>query len=449
MKNPHQVGFNGRVSMLPEKQFLISLESPARLAVGLLTTAPTGLTALSACSKSKERDTTIQDHIDLAWFRRELIQNNLAHWLSAAPTENGFFRADLDRQWRPAAKQEATLVSQGRLLYVMATGYSLTGEAAYLQSLRAGADFLLDKYHDDEHGGFFWSVGPDGKPLDTKKTAYGHAFVIFGLSHACRVTGERRYGVAAEACWDTLKARLGDSFGGLRPQAQHDWSNLGGVNSQNPLMHLFESLLTLHDATGSERAFEAAAALAHFIYTRLYDQKAGCLPEMYGLNWTPLPEAEGGYVDIGHQFEWAYLLSRAVEKGFHPRYMATGARMLDWGLVNGYDRPAGGIWSNAGYDGRPRAGEKGWWQQCELLRALARYAARHQREDLWPSFDQSLAFIRRNFLDEAYGGWYESYAPDKGRNDARSRKGSVWKVGYHDTGMYEECLKLVGRAGRE
>lgn len=405
------------------------------------------LTGLSC--RSKERTSMIHDHIDPKRLRQELVEGNLAHWLAASPLPNGFLRADLDRRWQPAARQQGTLVSQGRLLYVMATGYDLTGQPEYLQAVRAGADFLLASFRDDEHGGFFWSVDPEGKPVDTKKMAYGHAFAIFGLAHACRVTGERRYGDAAEACWGTLKSRLGDGFGGIRPQSGRDWSSPGGTNSQNPLMHLFEALLALHDATGSARVFEDAAALAHFIYTRLFDERRGCLPEMYSLDWAPLPEAQGGYVDLGHQFEWAFLLSRAVEKGFPTRYLATGSRMLEWGLKHGYDHATGGLWSNANYDGQPRKGDPGWWQQTEMLRALARYAVRHQRDDLWGPFDQSLEFVRRHFIDPEFGGWYGSYSPDKPRDDARGRKGNVWQAGYHVTGMYVECLKLVGHFGKE
>ncbi|KPK80762.1 MAG: hypothetical protein AMJ81_11400, partial [Phycisphaerae bacterium SM23_33] len=94
-----------------------------------------------------------------------------------------------------------------------------------------------------------------------------------------------------------------------------------------------------------------------------------------------------------------------------------------------------------------RSKDKGWWQQCEHLRALMRYAADHGRDDLWGPFQKSLAFVKANFLDAEYGGWYGSYDPQRPRRPGDARKGSTWKVGYHDTGMYLEALRLAGKAG--
>ncbi len=390
----------------------------------------------------------IAKHIDPQWFRKSFIQDNAAHWLAAAPTENGFFRSDLDRQWRPAEQQVATLVSQSRLLFVLAAAHEVTGEPAYLEAVRKGADFLVDHFRDGEFGGYFWSVSPTGELLDDSKSAYGHAFVIFGLSHAARATGEKRFAEAALACWQDMKEHLCYEGGGIKPATNRDFSKVRGGNTQNPMMHLFEALLALHDATGSRQVFDDASALAEFIFGKLYEEGPGRLPERYTAQWRPLPQEQGGYVDLGHQFEWAFLLSRAVEKGFPERYLQIGQRLLDYGMKVAYDRQAGGIASAGGYNDTVTRPGKGWWEQCELLRALMHYAATRGREDLWPAFDQSLAFVKAHFLDAEYGGWYGSYEPGKLRGERDSRKGSNWKVGYHDSGMYLEALRLSGMARR-
>ena len=389
------------------------------------------------------REAMIRRHIDGEWFRRSLVEDNLAHWLAAAVTDSGFFRSALDRRWRPAERQVATLVSQSRLLFVMAAGYEVTGREDYIQAVRKGADFLLSHFRDEEHGGWFWAVDAEGHPVDMHKDCYGHAFVIFGLSHAGRVTGEERYLQAALETWGVVKSRFRDELGGIYRRAGRDWSGRSG-HSQNPMMHLFEALLALHDATGSQQVLDDARALAEFIFTRLYDADAGCLPEEFDELWRPLPAERGGRVDLGHQFEWAFLLSRAVAKGFPPRYLQTGRRLLEFGMAHGFDAEAGGIFSSADYSGKPRGQAKGWWQQCEHLRALMHYAAEHGQDDLWGPFEKSLAFVREHFIDSEYGGWYAS----AGGGSGVGRKGSAWKVGYHTTGMYLEALRLAGELGR-
>ena len=419
-----------------------AMDWPARLIGGAWIMAALAVTAGLAVwllvPGGEGREEMVRRHIDGEWFRKSLVEDNLSHWLAAAATESGFFRSALDRRWRPAGRQVATLVSQSRLLFVMAAGYEVTGREDYRRALRKGAEFLLSHFRDDEHGGWFWSVDADGRPIDMHKDSYGHAFVIFGLSHAGRVTGERRYLQVALETWGVVKTNFRDELGGIYRRAGRDWSDRAG-HSQNPMMHLFEALLALHDATGSQEVLDDALALAEFIFTRLYDAAGGYLPEEYDELWRPLPVERGGRVDLGHQFEWAFLLSQAVAKGFPARYLETGQRLLAFGMAHGFDAEAGGIFLSTDYTGAVRNRDKGWWQQCEHLRALMRYAAEHGRNDLWEPFEKSLAFVKAHFIDSRYGGWYA--APDGGAGGGR--KGSVWKAGYHTTGMYLEALRLA------
>ena len=391
-------------------------------------------------------------HVDLEWFRGSFVRDTLAPWLAAAPTECGFFRATHDRQWRPAEKQTATLVSQSRLLFVMRCGFGVTGDDRYRQACLKGADFLLRHFRDEKHGGWCWSAGPEGNVLEDHKSSYGHAFVIFGLSHAWLLTREARFLEAAGRTWDEMKRSLRDGQGGIKPATTRDFSQVKGVNTQNPMMHLFEALLVMHEATDSAGDKAAAATvrqdivlLHDFIFGRLFDRARGCLPEMYDADWKPLPLEKGGKVDVGHQFEWAYLLSHAVERGFPKAWLRDGERMLDWGMNAGFDSESGGLFSPADYGGKvDKARAKGWWEQCEHLRAVMHWAARRRRPDLWPAFEKSLAFVKARMIDAEYGGWYGNY-DGRPRTDANSGKGSVWKIGYHDAGMYMEALETGSR----
>lgn len=382
-----------------------------------------------------------EPRIDCDWFRKAILEE-VGHWRAAVVTPSGFLQPSLDREWRPTGRQTATLVSQSRLLYVLATGYELTQEPAYLEAVAKGADFLLEHFRDPERGGFFYSVSPDGEALDTGKDSYGHAFAIFGLAHAARVTGSERFRDAALQTWSEMKARLRYESGFLKPRASRDFSQVRGTNSQNPMMHLFEALLALHAVTGAEAIFEDARALADAIFGKLFQNEEGYLPELFDEHWRPLPADRRGLIELGHQFEWAYLLSRAVEQGFPEEYLQTGRRLLDYGLKVAYDREEGGIFSRSDYDGNVRPGPKGWWEQAELLRALAHYAAVRDRDDLWKPFAQSLRFVQRHFIDARHGGWFRSYEPGVPRSVEEQNKGSAWMVGYHVTGMYWEALRM-------
>ncbi len=379
-------------------------------------------------------------HIDAEWFRSALL-GEAAHWREAAATESGFFQPFLDRRWRPKPRQYGTLVSQCRQMFVMARGYELSGEQAYLTALRKGADFLLSNFRDQEYGGWFWSISPSGQVLDAAKDTYGHAFVLFGLAHAARVTGDTRYRDAALRTWAEMKLRLRYSSGFFKPRTTRDYSRIEWVNSQNPMMHLFEALLALYDATGSKTILLEAEEHAARIFTRLYQDRPGYLPENFDADWRPLAPAARGYIEMGHQFEWAFLLSEGVSRGLPPRFLQTGRRLLEYGM-KAYDADSGGIFSRGDYDGTVQRGAKEWWQQCESLRTMMHYAALRDRADMWPTFDRSLAFVKRHFIDAEYGGWFRYYDPAEPPGKRDTSKGSDWLVGYHVTGMYWEALRL-------
>jgi len=388
----------------------------------------------------------VRDHIDAEWFRKTLA-GETANWLKAAATPTGFFQVTLDRQWRPLEKQIATLTSQNRQIFVMATGYELTRETAYLEAMKKGADFLLKNFRDSRYGGLFFSVTPDGKAADERKDCYGHAFAVFGLAHAARVSRDTRYREAALETWGEMKKNLRDQAGFFKPATSRDFSQVQGTNSQNPMMHLFEALLALHDATKSKAIYRDAEAHARAMFAQgpgqLFQPGGGFLPEVYDGAWKPLPVDQRGRIDLGHQFEWAFLLSHAVEKGFPRTYLSIGERLLEYGMKVAYDRGQGGIFSTSDYGGSRDDRPKMWWQQCEMLRALMHYAVLRGRADLWAPFGQSLEFVKRNFIDSEHGGWYGAYDPAQPREGKALNKGSLSQVGYHVCGMYAEAVRLT------
>ena len=381
----------------------------------------------------------ITKHIDQAWFQRALA-SEAAHWREAAFRPNGFFMVSLDRQWRPNGNPNGTLVSQSRQIFVMGAGYEVTGEATYLDAMKKGADFLLECFRDKQKGLFFYSVDPEGKVVDDNKDSYGLAFTIFALSHVARITKDERYARAALETWTEMKEHMREPSGFFRPRMDRNYTKVIGQNSQNPMMHLFEALLALHDATGSQEVLRDAQAHADNILNRLIQDETR-LPELYDAEWHAARPEQGGYFELGHQFEWAFLLSHAVEEGLPARYLGVAERLLNYGMKVAYDQQEGGIFSRGDYEGRAARGPKGWWEQCEFLRALMHWAAVRGRADLWPAFDKSLTFSKKNLIDAEYGGWFSSYDAKQATRRSSS-KGNIWQVGYHVCGMYLEALRI-------
>jgi mannose/cellobiose epimerase-like protein (N-acyl-D-glucosamine 2-epimerase family) len=267
--------------------------------------------------------------IDLGWFRHHLLEEILPRWLPSI-TPEGLFLSHFDAQWRPLNKGYGTLVSQSRLLYNFSKGYQLTGDPRLRAAVEVGAAFLIDKFWDCQYGGWVWSCTTDGKVLDTRKDSYGHAFVIFGLAHACQCTGNQAFRQAALDTWQVLVDHFRDQDGGFRIKLSQDFQETDGLKSQNPIMHLFEALLALNDVPQSENIRLEAQQVGDFVLNRLVRSTDKMLPEVYRMDWRELPAEETGRIDIGHAFEWAFLLSSAVERGLPNHYLQQASYFVDY-----------------------------------------------------------------------------------------------------------------------
>ena len=386
--------------------------------------------------------------IDAEWHRRDMVEGMLARWLDVAPTESGFIRTAIDRRWKPLAEQPGYLVEHARLVYAMAIGYEVTKDKRYLDAANGGADFMLTRFRDPVHGGFFQRVAPDGKVIAASKNTYAHAFALFALSHMFRVTGDERYRAAALLTWKEIDASLRDRKGGFYGELPRDFSQSdkagGDARSQNPLMHLFEALLALHDATQDPAALAGAKSLGDFVVYRLLKGNSdggAFIPEWYDIEWQPLPTREkGGYIDLGHQFEWSHMLLAAERRGVSGVYGQTAERILKFAIKVGYDESDGGVFTKMYPDGKVDR-DKNAWPQTEALRAFIAGAAANNQSDLWRRYEQTVKLVREGFIDRQNGGWYSKQCQRGGCADAQVEP-------YHMIGMHQAALAVANTQGK-
>jgi mannose/cellobiose epimerase-like protein (N-acyl-D-glucosamine 2-epimerase family) len=391
---------------------------------------------LTACDAMHDTSQTIATQ----WHKQD-IAAHLSRWLAIAPTPSGLFVGGFDRQWHPVPSNGTDLTTQGRLIYTMVVGYETTGDQRYLDAAIRGADFLLVHFHDPVHGGFFARVDAGGAVINPAKQAYGHAFALFALSHVARVTKEQRFRKAALSAWHDIDLNLRDADGGFRPDAPRDFGVTTSLRNQNPLMHLFEALLALIDATGDPQASAGAQTLGNFVLYRLLQGQpdgAAYIPEWYDEHWQPLSTREkGGYIDLGHQFEWSHLLVSADRRGLSGLYGPVSERLLKYALKVGYDDVHGGVFNRAYPDGSVDR-DKIYWGQAEGLRALMVAATDRNRSDLWPKYSQTLEFIKANFVDDVNGGWW----PRQMRNCSSANCNDAQPEPYHMVGMDLLAIRL-------
>lgn len=384
----------------------------------------------NACDKGPALPPPPSPSADTAWYRNQLVDDNAKPRVQFALAENGFYRPNLGRDWRPIGEQRGTLITQTRAIYVMAAAYEVTGDKVYYDAMVKAADFLLDHMaNKTESGRWVREVAPDGKVLVTGYHAYGQTQAIFALAHAYRSSKDRKYLDAALGSWVELD--IPGLVAGRRPDVK-----LLGLNFA---MHAFEGMLALYKAEPSKLLFADVRLLGDFIVNRFFEPKRGFFYEDLGADFRPA--ADSG-IRLGHNVEMAFLLSRGVDAGLPETYLEPANRALDFVVAKGFDRASGSLPHELNYDGTVRDATLVWWCQTELLRGLAHFAQHRGRTDLQAAYDASLAYVKAHFIDPEYGGWYErADRPDLG-------KGHDWFAGYHIAMMLTEVLRLRGATFR-
>jgi mannose/cellobiose epimerase-like protein (N-acyl-D-glucosamine 2-epimerase family) len=383
--------------------------------------------------------------MDRQWLKANML-DLLGHWRDAAVTPSGFIQENLDRTWTASISQrEASVESQGRMTYAMAIGYEYSQDKRFLDALTRAFDFLM-KMHDDQYGGIYFRVTGSAKVLDDTKSIIDQPHAVHALANAYRVTKDQKYATAAMDLFHVMTAKMrdgqffkdsmnrdfsgsqvspymggpGSPFAGLMhhrdfpdygPSANGGGGGGGGRVRHNIHIQVFDSFLDLYEATHSKEVWDEITAELNAM-AKLYDYDRGYMPNTFDENWKPTGGGQRhlppGINEGARFYQWASLFSRAVELGADPKFIELGSRGLDLGLKLDYNNNLG---ASGGFDEQGRPIITFWWSQCELLKALGRYAALHGRSDLWPYFDKTLAFIKSNHIDPEYGGWFEAVVP--------------------------------------
>lgn len=172
-----------------------------------------------------------------------------------------------------------------------------------------GLDFLFGRLRHPD-GGFIRSTTLTGAPLDTTRDLYDHAFVIFALAAADRLTGDGRMLTEACAVLDLIEDRMAHPAGGyaegLPPQQPR---------RQNPHMHLLEACLAWLTRVDNSHFSRVAHELIGLFARKFLDKSSFMLFEFFEDDLSLHHDADTRVFEPGHHFEWVWLLGKARRSG--------------------------------------------------------------------------------------------------------------------------------------
>ena len=385
------------------------------------------------------------------------------------------FRHDWSRPTEPQpGPDDKAIVFQGRMTWVCAQVARRYPDLAeeYAKYTRHGLQCLDKTMWDAERGGFFWSLGPEGKIADrvgTEKHVYGISFGIYGAAAAYETTKDARALDLAKRAFNWLEEHAHDrTHGGyyealtrsgepiLRsphkdPEAAsprtHDLiGTLYGYKSMNTHIHLLEALSELYRVWPDPLVERRLREVFLLVRDRVAVEP-GCLNLFFTPDWRPVPDHDS----FGHDVETGFLLLEAAEvlhEAEDAKTLRVARGLVDHGLDWGWDTEHGGFYDRGAAFHKAWGREKVWWTQAEGLNALLTIHERFGRDDprYLAAFRRQWDFIREHQTDREHGGWHAVVDPEG--KPHKGDKGSNWKTAYHNGRALMNAARTLRRLGR-
>jgi len=388
-----------------------------------------------------------------------LVNELLPFWTTRMIDEtNGGFITHFDEDGKDTGEDEKSLIAQTRCLYTIASAHRAGyGDGKYAAMAKHGADFLIEKMWDKEHGGFYWMLDRAGNLINDQKIIYGHSFAMYSLSEYTLATGDKRGIEYAEKVFDLIQKYCVDSmYGGYWEMFHRDWTlcgpgSAGGDRKTLDVhMHLMEAFTTLYECSGKEvhrrKLLEDIDLLNLRINHPVY--KTG-IPQFYK-DWTIAPQikfdiiwgwdrfSEEGSKEnatdntcYGHNCEFAWLLIHALKilKTETETYSDVFKIIFDHTVNNGIDYELGGVYVEGPHAGGVSDKEKEFWQQAEVLIGLLDGVLLFGDEKYWKAYKNVHRFVFDKVINKKTGEWY-ALLTRKGE-PIWTHMGHSWKINYH------------------
>ena len=361
-----------------------------------------------------------------------LEENILKFWMEKMYDPKGGFYGRMDGKGVLHPEAERGAVLNARLLWSFSAAYRVLHKPEYLRMAEHELAYLLEHFIDKEHGGVYWSVTAEGKPLDTHKQIYAQAFMLYALSEYHRATEDAQALQLAIEFFRLIEEHGRDRVdGGYIEATTHNWQPIDDmrlsdkdentVKSQNTNLHVLEAYTNLYRIWPSDELREAQNALIDCFEQRII-LPTGHLGLFFDMQW----HATNNHFSAGHDIECSWLMDEAAE-------------VVGRNCDHTVHRLAAAASEDLHGDGS--LGELDWWTQAETVVGFINLYKHFGDDKAWEQAERTWQFINTRLVDHEHGEWFWAILPDCTPDTANDKAG-FWKCPYHNSRM---CLELIER----
>lgn len=341
-------------------------------------------------------------------------------------------------------------ILNGRILWSFSAAYNYTKKEKYLEMAHRAFEYFTNYFIDKKHGGVYWELDVQGKPINTRKQAYAQGFAIYGLSEYYKATGnEKSLELAQEIFWTIEKFFIDKQHGGYIEALSADWKPLADMRlsakeanwpkSMNTHLHLLEPYTNLYRQWQNPILAKSIKRLIRIFLDKIIDRKTAHFNLLFDYDWS----VKTNIVSYGHDIEGSWLLYEAAEEmndeALIEEVGKMAMRMVNVTLQEGLDAD-GSVFNEK--EGAHLDTDKHWWPQAEAMVGFVNAWQISGDRRYLNAAERVWNFIDLHLIDHVSGEWFWRVDTD-GLPYPEEEKVGFWKCPYHNTrALIEVCMRL-------
>lgn len=383
-------------------------------------------------------------------LERELHSNILHYWIqNAIDTEKGGFIGKIDANNQPQSDAPKGSVLNARILWTFSAAYRITHKKEYLEMAHRAFGYNMNHFIDKKHGGVYWELTSEGKPLNPRKQIYALSFMMYGLTEYYRVIQNEQALVTSLELFDCIETYSYDkSKNGYIEAFAEDWQMLNDFRlsekdaneskTMNTHLHILEAYTNLYRIHKSQRVHDALKNLI-LLFTDKFINDSCHLNLFFDDHWN----LKGDHVSYGHDIECSWLLFEAAEVLGNTEIMEKvkplSLKMAD-AVFEGIDTD-GAVLSEYEPTHNKLDTDKHWWPQAEALVGFFNAYQLNGSKNFGNQTLKSWEFIKNHIIDKENGEWFWR-VNRAGIPYPADEKAGFWKCPYHNS---RACLEIIER----
>ncbi|HAQ57215.1 MAG TPA: hypothetical protein DCR44_07475 [Acholeplasmatales bacterium] len=380
-------------------------------------------------------------------IEEHLLERVVPFWTALLDHECGGFYGHVGADLRVARNADKGLVQQARHLYAFSRLENHYRDGRFLPFAEASYRFLTEKLADPVHGGYWWIVKRNGKPVDRRKVIYGQGFAVYALAEYYKATRDETVLAAALEAFHRIERIALTPYWTYMEEFDEAWSETppalltdgvaGATYSTNTLLHLLEAFANLASAAPYPDVVDAVWRLLH-VFLGNVRRTDGSLVMYFDEKFVPLP-TERSY---GHEIEAAWLITEAAQTiDVNDAKIAAMTRSVAESILKESIGEDGRVCYGTLHDGRDPTAV--WWVQAEAMTGFYDLYCKSHNPAALHATEQVLAFCQAHLADKRPGGeWFWSVDRD-GRPNRERGVAELWKSSYHLVRSLVELMERI------